>query len=67
MSLLAVFAGLFSIAGAVLDWDWFFNNGRARPFVKMFGREGARAFYIALGLFLCAMPFLGILDGPPSR
>ena len=57
MSLLAVFAGLFAIVGAVMDWDWFMNNGWARPFVKLFGRQGARAFYVVLGLFLCGLAF----------
>lgn len=44
--------GIFSIVGAVADWDWFMNNSRARIFVQLFGRMGARIFYIVLGLFL---------------
>lgn len=61
MSFLIVFAGLFSIVGAAMDWDWFMNNSRAWLFVKMFGREGARVVYILLGLFLCAMGLAGII------
>lgn len=53
-----MFAGLFAIAGGMLDWDWFMNNRRARIFVKLFGRGGARAFYCLLGL---ALAVLGLL------
>jgi hypothetical protein len=50
-------AGLFSIVASILNWDWFFNNRRARIFLKMFGRTGARVFYIILGLFLFFVAF----------
>ena len=51
--------GLFSIAAAVLDWDWFFNNSRAQFFIKIFGnsRRNARIFYILLGIGLCALGY----------
>lgn len=42
--------GLFSIAGAVFDWDFFFNNSKARVFVRLLGRTGARIFYGILGI-----------------
>jgi hypothetical protein len=48
-------AGFFSIAGAVFNWDWFMENSRARFFVQIFGRDGARVFYVILGLFLIVM------------
>lgn len=51
-NLLIFFAGLYCIAAAFFNWDWFFNNFRAAPFVKCFGREGARIIYALLGLFL---------------
>ncbi len=47
-----IFAGIFSIFCAYKDYDWFMNNYRARPFVKLFGRDGARRFYIGLGIFI---------------
>ena len=47
--------GLFSICGAIFDWDWFFNNTKARPFVHLFGRNGARVFYAGLGVFIIVM------------
>jgi hypothetical protein len=54
-----IFAGLFSIAGGIFNWDWFMNNRRAYIFVKLFKRTGARIFYVFLGLFIIAMGWLG--------
>jgi small neutral amino acid transporter SnatA (MarC family) len=48
-------AGLFSIVCAAFDFDWFMNNRRASLFVKIFKRNGARVFYIVLGIVLCIM------------
>ncbi len=62
--LLIVGAGLFSIAGAVCDWDFFINSRKARLFVSMFGRTGARIFYGVLGfaiLILGTLITLGVL------
>jgi hypothetical protein len=42
--------GIFSIAGGVFDWDWFLGHWKSRLFLKLFGRRGARIFYIVLGL-----------------
>jgi len=50
--LIFVLGGVFSIVAAVLDWDWFMNNYRARLFVSLFGRTGARIFYVILGIGL---------------
>jgi hypothetical protein len=41
--------GAFSICGAVFDWEWFMNNRKARLWVKLFGRKGARVFYVIFG------------------
>lgn len=56
--LLFAAAGIFSICGAVFDWDWFMNNRRARFFVSIFGRNGARLFYIVLGMLLIVFGIL---------
>ncbi len=48
----AIIAGIFAIVCAACDFDWFMNNNRARFFVDLFGRNGARIFYVCLGLFL---------------
>ncbi len=50
--------GLLCIAAAVCDWDWFFDNYRARPFVKLLGRNGARVFYAILGALLMILVFM---------
>lgn len=64
-ALFAFACGIFVIAAAALDWDWFFNNWRARFFVDLFGRDGARLFYALLGgvLFFLAATLRGI---PPA-
>ena len=49
MGLLFVAIGLFAICGADYNWDWFMNHRKARFFVAVFKRTGARIFYILLG------------------
>jgi hypothetical protein len=64
MGLILVAAGIFSICGAALDWDFFINSRKARFFVAVFGRTGARIFYGVLGLvivFMGALITAGIL------
>lgn len=56
-------AGAFTIVGAVMDWNWFMNSRRARFFVAIFGRTGARIFYILLGLFIIGMAGIIYLGG----
>ncbi|RIK81761.1 MAG: hypothetical protein DCC68_08040 [Planctomycetota bacterium] len=56
--LIFVAVGIFSICGAVFDWDWFINSRKAQFFVAMFGRNGARIFYGILG---AAIVILGTL------
>ena len=55
-----VLGGLFSIAGAVFNWNFFFEHRRARRLVKFIGRNGARIFYILLGIFVifCGVMFV---------
>ena len=53
--LILVGAGLFSIVGAVLNKDWFMNNRKARPLVRLLSRNGARVFYILLGVALVVL------------
>mgnify|MGYP003482999740 FL=1 len=57
-----VLAGIFSILGAVKNWDFFMNNRKAYIWVKLFGRNGARIFYGILG-FVIAIIGLGISVG----
>ena len=63
VDVLLVIAGLFSIISSIANWDWYFNNSRAQFFVKTFGRNGARVFYIVIGgllIFLGTGKVLGI-------
>ncbi|MDR3638702.1 MAG: Imm17 family immunity protein [Isosphaeraceae bacterium] len=39
---------LGTLVACVLDWDWFFEGRKARTIVALFGRDGARVFYIIL-------------------
>lgn len=54
-------AGVFSVCGAVCDWDWFINSRKARAMVALLGRNGARAFYGLLGAVLSVVGLLGLL------
>jgi len=56
--LILVAFGIFSICGAVFDWDWFINSRKARFFVAIFGRTGARIFYGILGLVIIVIGVL---------
>ncbi len=58
-----VVGGPFAIAGALLDWDWFFSDERRRPLVDRFGRNGARIFYIAVGALLTGFGVWAIASG----
>ena len=53
--------GAFTLCGAALDWDWFMNSRRARFFVQVFGRMGARIFYGLLGAAFVTFGVLAIL------
>lgn len=45
-----VLVGLFPIAAAYFDWEWFMTHRKTRLFVSALGRKGARIFYALLGL-----------------
>ncbi|MBP3760959.1 MAG: immunity 17 family protein [Ruminococcus sp.] len=53
----AILAGVFCICASYYNWDWFFENMKAQPFVKLFGRDGARTFYTVLGAVLMILGF----------
>jgi Immunity protein 17 len=52
LSIFLVAAGVFSIASSYFNWDWYYNNHRARLIVAIFGRTGARIVYAILGVVL---------------
>lgn len=49
VGLVLVPAGLFSLAGALFDWSWFFGARKARLIAAVLGRTGARVAYAGLG------------------
>ena len=53
--------GAFAVAGAVMDWDFFMDNPRARIFYKLLGRNGARGFYFLLGVAVAGVGLAGLL------
>ena len=55
MGLVSAAIGLFSLMGAIKNWDWYFNNYKARGLVAIFGRNGARIFYGILGVIFIAL------------
>jgi hypothetical protein len=51
--ILVTLVGAFCLISSITNWDWFFNNPRAAFIAKVFrGRNGARLFYLMLGLLL---------------
>ncbi|SDA21152.1 Immunity protein 17 [Ruminococcus sp. YE71] len=57
MNIAIILCGVFCIFCAYKDYDWFMNNYKARPLVKLLGRNGARVFYIIIGIMfvLCGI------------
>lgn len=51
-SLLLILAGAFSVVCAACDFDWFMNNRKAQLIINKIGRNGARIFYITLGIVI---------------
>ncbi len=60
LPIFAIIAGLFCIVCAVKEYDWFMENRKARPIVAIFGRDGAKIFYIILGAFIILMGILAM-------
>ena len=64
-ALFFIAAGIFSVCGGVFNWDWYMNLRKARTMVDLFGRNGARGFYIVLGGILVVFGVLamtGVID-----
>lgn len=63
IGLLVLACGVFTIVCAAKDYDWFMNHHKARLFVALFGRGGARAVYVVLGALLTVMSLLVMVMG----
>lgn len=55
IGLVLVAAGVFSVLGGALDWGFFMNSRKAQGIVRLIGHNGARGFYVILGLFIAVM------------
>ncbi len=65
MSFIMLLGGVFCLYCAYKDYDWFMNSSKARLFVRLFGREGARRFYMGLGIFIIIMSLILIANTGP--
>jgi hypothetical protein len=61
ISLVALIGGVLCAFCAYKDYNWFMNNYKSRMAVWLFGRSGARIFYIALGAALIFAGLLGLI------
>ncbi|MBI3134314.1 MAG: hypothetical protein HYZ14_06510 [Bacteroidetes bacterium] len=52
VTILCIGGGIFVILASTYNWNFFFENRKARIFLALFGRTGARIFYIIVGFFL---------------
>jgi hypothetical protein len=62
IELALVIAGTVTLAGAVMNWDWFMKSRRAKLFVDIMGPKGARVFYGMLGFLMIAMGVLRVIE-----
>ncbi len=51
----AILGGLFSFCGGYFGWSFFVNSGKFRGFSRLFGENGARRFYMILGVILIVL------------
>lgn len=58
--ILFILLGSLALIAAVFNFDWYFNTQGAAMFVKWFGRKGARAFYVFLGIILIFCGVMGL-------
>lgn len=58
-SLFILFGGLFVMAGAYFEWDFFFKHRKAQFMVRVMGKKRARIFYFVFGfiIFLLGIGF----------
>ena len=63
--------GLWCLAAAAFNWNFFFNSRRAARFVNLLGsRDRARIFYAALGVGFIVLGgcfALGVFEGETPK
>ncbi len=58
LGIVTVLIGMFTFVASSLNLDFFFKNKRGEMFIQLFGRLGARIFYMILGAFLMYVAYL---------
>ena len=53
-----ILVGLFTFCGGYYGWDFFVNNYKFKGFAKLFGEDGAKKFYMILGIILILLSFV---------
>lgn len=64
VGLLVLAGGIFGIAAAVGDWDFFMNSRKAKAWVKRIGRDNARKMYGGIGAFVACFGLYMIIFAP---
>lgn len=57
-------AGLFALAVAVCNWNWFFRRQQSQALVIIFGRDGARLVYGVVGTAVLLLGMMHALGSP---
>ena len=58
--LFCIFGGSFTVLAAQSNWNWFWNNRKAKGVLSMCrGKKGARIFYSIIGILLIALGIKG--------
>lgn len=60
----ALAAGVGVITAAALDANWLLESRKAKIWLKMFGRNGARVVYGLIGVFLIVLGVIMLIKGP---
>lgn len=55
--IIIIIGGLFSFCGGYFGWSFFVDNYKFKTFQKLFGEDGARKFYMFLGVILIFSAF----------
>jgi hypothetical protein len=60
IGIILVLAGVFTVIGAICNWDFFMNSFKSRFWVKLLGRNKARIFYgiVGTGIVILGTTFL---------
>ena len=58
LPILLLIGGVFCVYSAWKDYDWFMESRKARAMSNLFGRKGARVFYLVLGGIITTIGFV---------